>query len=588
MFKAALARPKRPEALEHIRQLIKNSDTKGLLSKLSDPRWFSDAELQLALLQDYDLMTQLVNLSDVYLQFMVHKLLMVVLLDVQSPLIQNEFGDCRRALAQSLIQKLVDPQDGARSHQRTILELLHRVFKHQRHLLRHQVDIHSESTHKDHVARLVIKELTLRNVWEAIFGHLIRAAETQHTTLTLLIDIEKSWSIAGRNEEMLRSNIALCHDMIMGSLDQLLDISQFRPSTLRKLFELLCLVLGHIDEEVSADNVALDEAFRQSVYIASSFSDTTLRLIATLHDSDPQLEGFSARGTTFIHDDISVDSSINGDVATLTSCPEAIRQLGRVYLTATGNALHILLKMVWCIDGHEAISAHVQSVTTKLLSLVREWLGPSTPKVILTIYGEDDAGICWVLKTLAQIQQQLVQLHLHSHPSALSSIDPGTFDELYQRLSSYVHPTEVLFVFLESIGYDYQTLLDLLLTLDDQQSGGMLAAIMAVLRNFTEHELGQTTLVNRWRDAISTEDTVSVEHDHNSPQGRSTNEHDGDVSSSTRARLFHVEFCLAELASQIRRLQSRNLFPYNPKALLVVLDRTCAVLTAVFSEPPDV
>ena len=370
----------------------------------------------------------------------------------------------------------------------------------------------------------------------------------------------------------------------------MLDISQFRPSTLRKLFELLCLVLGHIGEEVSADNVDLDEAFRQSVYIASSFSDTTLRLIATLHDSDPQLERFSTRGTTFIHDDISVDSSMNGDVATLTSCPEAIRQLGRVYLTATGNALHILLKMVRCIDGHESIATHVQPVTTKLLSLVREWLGPSTPKIILTVYGEDDAGICWVLKILAQIQQQLVQLRLHGHPSALSFIDPGTFDELYQHLSSYVHPTEVLFVFLESIGYDYQTLLDLLLTLDDQQSGGMLAAIMTVLRNFTEHELGQTTLVNRWRDAISMEDTgvVSAEYDHDSPQGRSTHEHDGDVSSSTRARLFHVEFCLAELASQIRRLQSRNLFPYNPKALLVVLDRTCAVLTTVFSEPPDI
>lgn len=512
--------------------------------------------------QDYELLSQLASLSDVYLQSLVYQVIMTILLDQDSTLDQE---NGRRILVHNLTQRLVDPQ-GTRTQQRAILELFHKLLKHHRHLIRNQ----PKTSYKDHVAWIVIDELSPPRVWEEVFGYLIRATETQHATLTLLIDTQKAWC-ATQHIEIPVHNAGHCHGKIMESIHQLVDISQFRPSNLRKLFELLCLLLDHIHRAVLENSVELDEAFRQCTHITTSLSPITVRLMRTLRATDPHLETLT-RATTFIHGSVNVDSAIDQDLVPLTSCPEAIRQLGRVHLAAALSILEILSKMAMCIERQWSSLVHIQSMAAKLLSFTQEWLGPRTMTIIVSAYGEDDAALCWILKTMGQIQQQLAHL-LHTQQGTLVLIQPKAFNDLCLSLNWHAHPTEALFVFLESIGYDYQTLLDLLLTMDDQQSGGMLAAIMVVLRNFTEQEWEQKVLIKRWHDLSN-----------DSPERQSMDGSSRDPLESTRARLFNIEFCLARLAGQIRRLQSRDMFPYNPKALLAVLDRTCAVLSTVISE----
>ncbi|KAF9926086.1 hypothetical protein BGZ65_007427 [Modicella reniformis] len=223
MSNAAVAPSRLSSALEQIRKLIKDRDSLGLLSTLSDVQWLHDTELQLELSRDIEIMSQLLNLTDVYLQFTVYRLLMAVLLNARPPPGQVDVldPDGRRLVlfVQMLVRKLDDPHEEARGQQRAILELFHGLFKHHRHLVRSQRNNRDKLPLEGHVACLVISGLTQPSTWESIFGYLIKAIETQHATLTLLIDIEKAWPICLYNE-MLRNDVILCYEKMTESIDQ--------------------------------------------------------------------------------------------------------------------------------------------------------------------------------------------------------------------------------------------------------------------------------------------------------------------------------------------------------------------------------
>ncbi|KAF8938939.1 hypothetical protein BGZ58_011083 [Dissophora ornata] len=493
-----------------------------------------------------------------------------------------------------------------------------------------------------HMALVVIHEMAAPDFWRLTVRRLLDAEATQYVALVLLIDVEKARTEHGKNDIFglplsFDNDIVLCHERATEIMDKLLDISRFKPWTLRKLCELLYLVQrpSHSARPTQSGDIGqFKQTLELPMEILASLAPTALQLIIVLHESDPELDRFSMGGTTFIlaNDnnttvDIATGQSTNNtctDLKPFLSNPEAIRQLGRVFLTAILSILDTLsaaMDQPAAINGNNSNTGNrsksfmqLQAAIPSFLSFIHNWIGPETLNIILTLYGEDDAGVSWLLKTMSHIHQRLQDFlgsnifdHSDSPQSLSTLLSLETFQQLYDHLHRHVHPLEALFVFLESIGYDYQTLLDLLLTLDDKESGGMLAAVMTVLRNFTERDSDQTVLLERWRQAVIAEemdmdcssvgskDNASLsavsEHENSAEDEYKYDDDDdggGDTSSvmatSTRARLFNVEFCITQLVNQIRRLHENNLFPYNPKALLIVLGRTRNLLSSVISE----
>ncbi|KAF9573319.1 hypothetical protein EC968_008773 [Mortierella alpina] len=251
--------------------------------------------------------------------------------------------------------------------------------------------------------------------------------------------------------------------------------------------------------------------------------------------------------------------------------PEAVRQMGRVFITGGQAILEALLATVRDMTPKSrTLSSDMTNLLQHTLRFVRSWIGPRSLQLLLLMYGEDDAGICWLLKAMSTVQHQLEELLTVLAPNPL-------VDGLYEHLFEFVHPLEALFLFLESIGYDDQTLIDMLITIDDHDTGGMLAAMMAILRSLTEQGPDQLQrLVQRWRRELELEMAQG--------NGNGQDDEDGSESLTRMSLLCHTQRCLAHLASQIRLLDKRGLFPYNPRTLLIVLDRTQAVLSSIISE----
>jgi len=154
-------------------------------------------------------------------------------------------------------------------------------------------------------------------------------------------------------------------------------------------------------------------------------------------------------------------------------------------------------------------------------------------------------------------------------------------EEVYKCLQLYAHPFETLIEFLSTIGYDEQTLLDLLLVLDDSESTGMLGALMTVLRNITENTQDQALLLQRWQRELSLETYGEEEGEEDDDD--SDDDDEVETTTTRRERLLNTEYCFHRLATQVRTLHQKHLFPYNPNTLLVVLDRTVDVLATILS-----
>lgn len=312
-----------------------------------------------------------------------------------------------------------------------------------------------------------------------------------------------------------------------------------------------------------------------AIRILTALSPLALQTLTTLMKNDPHLDRLSTAGTTFILPSSPLYNDVSQDLQRLLDNPEAIRQMGRVFMTGGQAVLNALL-----VSHRDSNLLAMECLTAELLQhslrFAKTWIGPRSLKLLLRMYGEDDAGICWLLKAMSSIQRQLEELSTTLSPNPL-------LDELLGHLYTFVHPLEALFLFLESIGYDDQTLIDMLITIDDHDTGGLLAAIMAILRSFTEQAPDRLQrLVQRWHQELELEQEKA---DNNGRIDDGQEDDGNDSGSGTRLLLLgHTQRCLAQLASQIKLLDKRGLFPYNPRTLMVVLGRTQEVLSSVLGE----
>lgn len=229
------------------------------------------------------------------------------------------------------------------------------------------------------------------------------------------------------------------------------------------------------------------------------------------------------------------------------------------------------------LETYEQLTEAIPALDTFL----HEWVGPQTLQLVFQICGEDDSNVAWLLKTSVGIQQRFEawmafeqHRHTESHVQATTTTTTTTLSlenfvhRIYAHLHRHVHPVEALFTFLGSIGYDPQTVLDLLLTLDDH-TGGMLGALMAILRKLTEDPVDQQRLKTRWQE---------LKRRHADEEDGDTDDDDDEEEEKEGYSLPYIEACLGQLASQIRALDQKSLFPYNPKPLLLVLHRTQELL----------
>lgn len=304
--------------------------------------------------------------------------------------------------------------------------------------------------------------------------------------------------------------------------------------------------------------------------------------IVILHNRDPTMEvSFEAWTTTtnFIRSERIWDDTPSC-VASVLSSTGNICQLGKVLMSCIVAIQDIVIDKLSSspssfVETYEQLTEAIPALDTFL----HEWVGPQTLQLVFQICGEDDTNVAWFLKTSVEIQQRLEawmafeQRCTESHIQATTTTTTTTLLSLenfvrriYVHLHRHVHPVEALFTFLESIGYDPQTLLDLLLTLDDHR-GGMLGALMAILRKLTEDPVDRRRLTTRWQETF---ERANAEED--------DDDDDDDDEEEERYSLAYIEACLGQLATQIRALDQKSLFPYNPKPLLLVLHRTQELL----------
>lgn len=337
--------------------------------------------------------------------------------------------------------------------------------------------------------------------------------------------------------------------------------------------------------------------------ILMALSPIVQDVLQAFRDLDPELEEFSSGRTTFIlsgnnlaHDYTPAAVSSNMRIKAFTSNPEAVRQLGRVCLTATLLILDTLSSPSTSTVNSNVIGDYygqIMELTNKYLTpFLEKWVGERTLPLLLTVYGEDDAGVSWLLTTMSRIYRRILDLSRTSSQQQRQHV----LDAIHTLLEHHLHPLEALFSFLETIGFDYQTLLDLLLTLDDpHESGGMLAAVMAILRSFTEDYSDQERVLRRWRQEILDDQQVQLcqleQHAWDSKSDTEGTDDDkiqlqqSQSQPETRlALLDNVHHCLDQLSHQIQRLYKNNLFPYNPRPLLHVLELTKDIISTVLTD----
>ncbi|KAF8952813.1 hypothetical protein BGZ52_003703 [Haplosporangium bisporale] len=358
----------------------------------------------------------------------------------------------------------------------------------------------------DHPAASVLEHLSTLDLW-SLAPNLLKEP-LQHATLVLLIDIEKARTRLDTTVSGMTRSVHLCHDAILGCLPQ-------------------------------------------------AWTTTT----------------------NFIRSECIWDDTPSC-VTSILSSTGNICQLGKVLMSSIVAIQDIVIDELSSspssfVETYEQLIEAIPALDTFL----HEWVGPQTLQLVFQICGEDDTNVAWFLKTSVEIQQRLeawmafeqqrctvARVQATTTTSTLLSLE-NFVRRIHVHLHRHVHPVEALFTFLESIGYDSQTLLDLLLTLDDH-TGGMLGALMAILRKLTEDPVDWQRLTTRWQETL---ERGNVEEDDD-------DDDDDDDKEEEGYSLPYIEACLNQLATQIRALDQKSLFPYNPKPLLLVLHRTQELL----------
>lgn len=385
---------------------------------------------------------------------------------------------------------------------------------------------------------------------------------------------------------------------------------------LKKYLELICISMKpppslppgqHRQQSVEGSVDGRKADIRRPLEVLTALSPIIQDVLQAFRELDPDLDDFSSGRTTFIlpdnrnilvHDYTPTETSatIRTRTKVFLSNPEAVRQLGRICLTAALSILDTLASTSTSTDGNSSGNYYNQIMELTcdhLIPFLEEWVGERTLPLLLTVYGEDDASVSWFLKTMSHIHRRIVNTLLlplpSSHHHHQQQQQVGKIHKLL--IDNHVHPLEALFYFLETIGFDYQTLLDLLLTLDDpNESGGMLAAVMAILRSFTEDASDQARVLRRWRQEILDDQQLQLQQlqqSHGSDGEDSDTNSDYNEIQQQQPRLeilSNVYDCLDQLSHQIQRLYKNNLFPYNPRPLLHVLELTKDILSTVLND----
>ncbi|KAG0261581.1 hypothetical protein BGZ95_004200, partial [Linnemannia exigua] len=593
--------------------VIDAKDVITQLAVLSDDQLIKDTQLHVALLYQPGTLIRLLELEDLYVQFSAYRLVKAILLNHNGlcatisatdgnsqlpPLLCNN----RQLVIRMLVQKLVNIHQSCSGTGRAILELFHGLLKDHRHLVRnlgyHDNNDTDDSNEEEeatvaalsqHIALTVIQELmTCPEFWdEAALNKILYYREMQYAVLVLMIDIEKArvFGAAGAGDGFWKS-VMSCHNNIVQCMDKWMAKDRIGLLPPKKHLELICISMKPSSpSQQQSHERFVGQDMRRALEVLIALSPLLLDTLQKFQEQDPDLEDFSAGRTTFI--------VLDNPNASLLNNPEAVRQLGQICLTAV---LTILDNLDLSDKGDEIgddirndRKQIIELTSSYLIPFLEEWLGDRTLSLLLTVYGEDDAGVSWLLRTMSRIYRSLLTLKSSSHhPSSLVHTTPSTsttttptiprssavllLDKVQGLLEKHAHPVESLILFLETVGFDYQTILDLLLTLDDHESGGMLAAVMSILRSFTEDTVDQKRIVERWRQEIIQDQQLQPLQQEQAQE---------DQEEHRLELLSNVHHCLAQLSHQIRRLYKNNLFPYNPKPLLHVLDRTQDILSTL-------
>ncbi|KAF9332256.1 hypothetical protein BG006_004872 [Podila minutissima] len=537
---------------------------------------------------------RLADIGSLHAQYVIYRLLKaVLLLDTRH---KNANIAHKDAFLRALFSKLIAPECPILV-KRAILELYHALLKDHRQLLEDEC-----GNWQDHPAGTIFQHLSSPDMWTLV-QNLLKEPLLQHVTLVLLIDIEKARTrLDTRTVPGMTRSVHICHGAILGCMPQLLCIDQFAPTVLAKLLESIGTIISPTNVSSTASSEAITTlapnhntfSIKVPLLVLSKLGSLAKEAVMKLHGRDPTVEhSFQAwTYTNFIQSEHLGDDA-SSSVTTVLSSTGNICQLGKVLLTSIvaiqDVAIHEFSKETFSSPHGPSSSFKMYDQLAEAIpaldTFLHAWVGPQTLQLIFRICGEDDTNVAWFLKIGAVIQQRfetwmaLFEQYRTSHTPPPSSVQAlsvlGNFvHRIYTHLHHHVHPAEALFTFLGSIGYDPQTLLDLLMTLDGH-SGGMLGALMAILRMLTEDPVDQQKLRTRWQEAL--EQGHYGEDDENDDDDDDDDDDDEDEEECGYS-LWHVEACLGQLATQIHTLDQKGLFPYNPKPLLLVLHRTQELL----------
>ncbi|KAF9391038.1 hypothetical protein CPC16_004640 [Podila verticillata] len=569
-------------SIEQVDEALSSGNTDFLLCHLSSQHLLQHKETLGALLVRTDILNRLADVDSLHAQYVIFRLLKaVLLLDTHR---RNADINHKDAFLQTLFTKLISPACSAMV-KRAILELYHGLLKDHRQLLE-DAEVESDL---DHPAASVLEHLSTLDLW-SLAPNLLKEP-LQHATLVLLIDIEKARTRLDTTVSGMTLSVHLCHDAILGCLPQLLCIDQFSPTVLGKLLELIGIAISPsnnvssiLPQEAIITRAPLHNKPNIAVplMVLSRLGSFAKEAIVILRNRDPTMEfSFEAWTTTtnFIRSECIWDNTPSC-VTSILSSTGNICQLGKVLMSSIVAIQDIVIDELSSspssfVETYEQLIEAIPALDTFL----HEWVGPQTLQLVFQICGEDDTNVAWFLKTSVEIQQRLeawmafeqqrctvARVQATTTTSTLLSLE-NFVRRIHVHLHRHVHPVEALFTFLESIGYDSQTLLDLLLTLDDH-TGGMLGALMAILRKLTEDPVDWQRLTTRWQETL---ERGNVEEDDD-------DDDDDDDKEEEGYSLPYIEACLNQLATQIRALDQKSLFPYNPKPLLLVLHRTQELL----------
>ncbi|KAG0251720.1 hypothetical protein DFQ27_008584 [Actinomortierella ambigua] len=579
-------------------------------------------------------------------------------------------------------------------------------------------------------------------------AHWLQCPMLCYPTLVFLIDIEKN---ARMLHTLLFQPSGLIHQSCLTSqcMDQLLDLSKFKPTSLRRVLQLLFIHLRpppSPDEESTASQQEQDykaqgvnkdhwTSPQENVKILQSLVPYAARLRQIL--ASPESKQFLRQTMSNIHAPNTTHFVAMQSLSAVSQrhhldphwyfaqCalqdPETLRGLIRVFSQVALNGLRGLLfstspdvlpattwphsQKVWA-QVFDSWIEHIAdffwhgdwiAASQTLLNPHRfqddDWsdynegndnifsisnnnnsssssestshidAGQLFWKTAFHLFGEDDADVAWLLHTTLDLtrkleaivrqlrsttttprylrvsnmtQSRLIELLLFFREgeslvtapadAPFSTSTTSTTTTSSRHVFWGIHSLDGFFFFLQTIGHDPQTVVDLLLSVDHQELGGFLAVTVSLLRHYTSLSpspslkdlSNRERLLDRWqRMTLGTKPWLYDGHDEEDeeayhekeyvnnkdgiksrighPTGATTaaarqlpmvgdqdlephgadaeaeDEGEGEDDHSMMTTLARAHFCLHEVLTKLQALARQDLLPFNPRTLICVL-----------------